>query len=109
MLSQKRGDNMKLGFIGAGRAGCSLGKYFSIGRERADIRVVGYSSLLEEEARWAAEFTDSVFYEQQADLIAASDTIVISTPDGAVKDVWESVDKDKIQDKTMRLRQPIDQ
>lgn len=86
---------MKVGFIGAGKAGCSLGKYFSM-QDIPDIQVTGYYSLFEEEAKWAAEFTDSAAFQSAEDVIAASDTIVLSTPDGAVKDVWESLKKDNI-------------
>ena len=87
---------MKVGFIGAGKAGCSLGKYFSK-QMKADIQVTGYYSLIEEEARWAAAFTNSEFFSSAEDIIAASDTIILSTPDGAIKNVWETIKKDNIQ------------
>lgn len=93
------GDNMKIGFIGAGKAGCSLGKYFSSKVAQADILVTGYYSLIEEEARWAAAFTDSMCYETVEEVVAASDTIILSTPDGAIKKVWETIEKDYIEGK----------
>ncbi|MGN0155142.1 MAG: Rossmann-like and DUF2520 domain-containing protein [Lachnospiraceae bacterium] len=88
---------MKIGFIGAGKAGCSLGKYFCMKAEQADVEVTGYYSLIEEEARWAAAFTDSECFHSPEEVIAASDTIILSTPDGAIKKVWDSIEKDKIQ------------
>lgn len=88
---------MKIGFIGAGKAGCSLGKYFSVKAKQAGIRVTGYYSLIEEEARWAAAFTESDCFHTAEEVIAASDTIILSTPDGAVKSVWESLEKDNIK------------
>lgn len=88
---------MKIGFIGAGKAGCSLGKYFSVKAEQADIQVAGYYSLIEEEASWAAAFTESDCFHTAEEVIAASDTIIISTPDGAVKSVWESLEKDNMK------------
>lgn len=88
---------MKIGFIGAGKAGCSLGKYFSVKSTQADIRVSGYYSLIEEEARWAAAFTESDCFHTAEEVIAASDTIIISTPDGAVKSVWESLEKNNMK------------
>lgn len=91
------GDDMKIGFIGAGRAGCSLGKYFALHSRQAGLCVTGYYSLIEEEARWAAAFTDSAFMERAEDVAAVSDAIILSTPDGAVRTVWESLDKEKIQ------------
>ncbi len=88
---------MKIGFIGAGKAGCSLGKYFSIKAEQGRIQVAGYYSLIEEEARWAAAFTHSRHFCTAGEVIAASDAIILSTPDGAIKKVWDAIDKDKIQ------------
>ena len=90
---------MKIGFIGAGKAGCSLGKYFTSKADQADLQVTGYYSLIEEEARWASAFTDSAFFASAEGVIAASDSVILSTPDGAIKDVWESIDKDNIKDK----------
>ena len=90
---------MKIGFVGAGKAGCSLGKYFSGNVGKADILVTGYYSLIEEEARWAATFTKSQCFHSVEDVIVASDTIILSTPDGAIKKVWETIDKDKIKGK----------
>lgn len=90
---------MQIGFIGAGRAGCSLGKYFSVKAKQADIHVTGYYSLIEEEAIWAATFTESVYFSSADEVVAKSDTIILSTPDGAIKKVWESIDKRNIQGK----------
>ena len=55
---------MKIGFVGAGRAGCSLGKYFTTKAVQADVTVTGYNSIVEEEARWAAKFTGSSVFER---------------------------------------------
>lgn len=90
---------MKIGFIGAGKAGCSLGKYFSGKATQANIQVSGYYSLIEEEARWAAEFTCSTCFGSIEDVIAASDILILSTPDGAIKNVWETIKKDNIKGK----------
>lgn len=87
---------MKVGFIGAGKAGCSLGKYFFIKAQQANIQVTGYYSLIEEEARWAATFTESVCFHTAEEVIAASDTIILSTPDGAIKGAWESLKKENM-------------
>lgn len=90
---------MKIGFVGAGRAGCSLGKYFARKVLQADITVTGYNSIVEEEARWAAEFTGSSVFERIEDVIAASDAIILSTPDGAIKKVWDTIDKKNLTGK----------
>lgn len=90
---------MKIGFVGAGKAGCSLGKYFFGKAAQADIQVSGYYSLMKEEASWAAEFTNSMSFESMEEVVTASDTIILSTPDGAIKKVWETLGKDNIEDK----------
>lgn len=90
---------MKIGFVGAGRAGCSLGKYFTRKAAQADVTVTGYNSIVEEEARWAAEFTSSSVFERIEDVIAASDAIILSTPDGAIKKVWDTIDKKNLTGK----------
>lgn len=92
---------MKVGFIGAGKAGCSLGKYFSVCGKQQDeqaeaLKVTGYYSFMKEDARWAAQFTGSQLFQSADEVAAASDAIIISTPDGAVKDVWDALDKEKI-------------
>lgn len=93
---------MKIGFIGAGKAGCSLGKYFSMCKKQQNgqaeaLEVTGYYSLVKEDARWAAQFTASDCFQTAEEVIAASDTIIISTPDGAVKKVWESLNKENVK------------
>lgn len=99
VVAKRRGDDMKIGFIGAGKAGCSLGKYFSIKKDLADIEITGYQSLEKQEAQWAAEFTNSTVFDTADEVIRQSDTIIISTLDGAVKDVWDFINKDNIKGK----------
>lgn len=89
---------MKIGFIGAGKAACNLGKYFSV-NERAGIELTGFYSLYEEDARWAAEFTKSNCFVNMDDVLETSDSIILSTPDGAVKDVWNTINKEQIDGK----------
>lgn len=88
---------MKIGFIGAGKAGCSLGKYFSEKAGLAETDVTGYYSLIREDAKWAAAFTGSTDYGTVNELIEQSETIILSTPDGAIKKVWDSLDKDQVK------------
>lgn len=90
---------MKIGFVGAGKAGCSLGKYFSEYGKMANVQVTGYYSLLEDDSRWAAEFTNSTYYADMDLLVSASDIVILSTPDGAIKDTWNAIHKEQIDDK----------
>lgn len=77
---------LKIGFIGAGKVGTSLGKYFS-----DSGTVMGYSSKSAESARFAAEFTSSKFYQSVEMLVNECDVIFITTPDGAISQVWEEL------------------
>ena len=52
----KGGDGMRIGFIGAGKVGCTLGKYF---RENG-IPVSGYYNRTSEHAKEAAEFVNAM-------------------------------------------------
>ena len=76
---------MKAGFIGAGKVGFSLGKYFTLG----DIPVTGYYSHNPASAREAAEFTGTRFYDQLAQITEDSDTLFLTVPDGKIQEVWE--------------------
>ena len=78
---------MKIGFIGAGKVGCTLGKYLS----DAGITVVGYYSRTLESADTAATFTKSCVFENIKTLADASDILFITTPDGVIEDIWKSV------------------
>lgn len=78
---------MKIGFIGAGKVGFSLGKFFSQG----GIPVTGYCSRHRESAQEAAEFTGTKQYDRMEDLIRESDAIVLTVPDGAISSVFEEI------------------
>jgi len=77
------------GFIGAGKVGVTLGKYFSIN----SVPVSGYfsRSTINTSAKDAADFTDSQCYETIGDIVRASDILFLTVPDGAIGDVWENV------------------
>lgn len=89
---------MKIGFIGAGRAGCSLGRYF---REKTlpDFGIAGFYSKKSEDALWAAQFTRSKYFASLEDVVSESDIIVISTPDSVVDFVWKALPKEALRDK----------
>lgn len=78
---------MVIGFIGAGKTGCTLGKYFV---ER-NIPVLGYYSKSVESAKMAAEFTDTRYFENLEDIVSMSDAIFITTPDGVIQNIWNSI------------------
>lgn len=78
---------MNIGFIGAGKVGFSLGKYFSVN----NINVTGYYSRTFQSALEASKFTDSKAYKNLEDLVKNSDTIFITTPDDSISDVWREI------------------
>lgn len=88
---------MKFGFIGAGKLGVSLGKYFTSN----DIRVSGYCSKRLESAKEASEFTNTKCYESLEKLVSESDAIIISTPDSMIEEVWDEIKKFYIRGKVI--------
>ena len=77
----------RIGFIGAGKAGVSLGSYFA----SKGLEISGYSSRRMESALSAARITDSSAFSSLKELIEHSDTIIISTPDDALPVVWKEL------------------
>lgn len=76
---------MKIGFIGAGRTGVSLGKYF----KENGLKIGGYYSRTAESARWAAEFTQSDVYDSIKEIISSCSMVLFTVPDDAIAKVWE--------------------
>ena len=80
---------MRIGFIGAGKAGVSLGAYF----RSKGIEISGYMSRSMNSAISAAEITSSNAFTVLSDLAASSDMIIVSTPDGVIGKIWEDLRK----------------
>ncbi len=81
--------NIKIGFIGAGRVGTSLGKYLS--NNKFDI--VGYFSHSMSSAKESAEFIGSncTAFENLKDLVIASNIIFITTNDSEIGSVCTKI------------------
>ena len=79
--------DVRIGFIGAGKVGFSMGKFFT----QAGLTVSGYYSRSIESASEAAAFTGSACFQTIADVVAASDALFITVPDGAIADVYRQV------------------
>lgn len=85
---RKRGACMeKIGIIGAGRVGCSIGKYLT----DKGKTVTGYYSRNFESAAAAAEFTGTDCFHTMEELVAVSDTLFITTPDEEIGVVWDYI------------------
>lgn len=78
---------MKIGFIGAGKVGFNLGKYFSL----KGVRVTGYYSKHPESAKEAADFTNTKCYDTLEELVNESDAIFLTVPDGEISSVFEEI------------------
>ena len=76
---------MHISFIGAGKVGTSLGKYF----QTKGIPVVGYYSKTLKSAQEAAQFTNSNYYSNLQQMISDSDVIFFTVPDDDIQTVWE--------------------
>lgn len=88
---------MNIGFIGAGRVGCSIGKYLA----ESGICIAGYYDPLTEAADSAAAFTGSKSYPLPEDLIFHSRLLFITTPDSMIVPVWEKIRQFPIADKVI--------
>lgn len=86
---------MKIGFIGAGKVGFSLGKFLTEGK----ISVTGYYSRHPESAREAAEFTGTHFYDELGQIVAESDVLFLTVPDGEISSVYRDVKRCEIVNK----------
>ena len=80
---------MRIGFIGAGRVGFTMGKYLT----EHGCRVSGYYSRTPEHAMEAAKFTDTNYYEDVRELINNSDAVILTVSDNAISSVFESISK----------------
>lgn len=86
---------IKIGFIGAGKVGFSLGKYFKINNKE----VLGYFSKSSESAKLASVFTETRHYFTMEQLIQECDTIFITTVDDEVSKVWNKIKELPIKNK----------
>ncbi len=84
---KKEGDSMRIGFIGAGRMGFTLGKFMV----QHNIPVTGYFSRTKEHAEEAAKFTDTRYYENAEELINECDAVFLTVSDGAIKTVFDEI------------------
>ena len=83
---------MKVGFIGAGKMGFTLGRHLV---ECADkkIRVTGYFSRSIESAKAAAKFTDTAYYDDLEKLVDECDVLFFTVPDGQIEVMVNELDQ----------------
>lgn len=86
---------MHIGFIGAGKVGFTLGKYFSV----HGIPVAGYYSRDTAHAQQAAQFTQSRAFDSPDELIPCCDALFLTVPDSSIASVFRTVRRQPIQNK----------
>lgn len=90
-------EKLTIGFIGAGRVGFTLGRYFF----DKNLEISGFFSKTYEHACDAAEFTYSKPYKTIRELVADSQIIFITVPDTNIYDVYLQIKKYDIKDKIL--------
>jgi len=78
---------IKIGFIGSGKVGCSLGLYFQFHQ----IQLSGYYSKTRSSSEFAAKLTQTKSYDQINQLVEESTIIMISVSDDQIKIVWKQL------------------
>lgn len=78
---------MNIGFIGAGRVGCSLGRYFVEG----GYSVAGYADCDTDAAVDAAAFTHTKYYAGAEELVYDSDLVFVTVSDDVIGDLWNQI------------------
>ncbi|WP_165056626.1 MULTISPECIES: Rossmann-like and DUF2520 domain-containing protein [unclassified Adlercreutzia] len=78
---------MNVGFIGAGKVGGALGRYFVA----HDIPVTGYYDVCPPAAQRAAQHTATATFPDAASLAASSDTILLTVPDSVITPAWHTL------------------
>lgn len=78
---------MKIGIIGAGKVGTTLGQYLKL----KGMEISGIYSRTLEHAMDSAEFIGTTYYEKLEDLVNVSDTLFITTPDEMITGVWNCI------------------
>ncbi len=86
---------MRIGFIGAGKVGFSLGKYFS----EQGLQVAGYFSEFYQDAKEAADFTGSRAYETMEQLLEDSEVLFLTVTDAQIENVWNQLKASHISNK----------
>ncbi len=95
---------MRIGFIGAGKVGFTLGKYITEKLDKInsvysdDFCVTGYFSKNPESAKEAAQFTDTKAYNNLGSITDSSDVLMLTVPDGEILEVWESLKSFDLKD-----------
>lgn len=92
-----KNENLSIGFIGAGRVGCTLGRFFY----EKNLRLSGYYSSTYAHADDAARFTCSKSYNTIKELAEESQIIFITVPDSCIYEVYLQLREYDLKDKIL--------
>ena len=91
------GDTIKIWFIGPGKVGVSLGRYFT----HKGIELSGFYGRNEKTAIEAANITKSKFYDNIHDIIKESNILFITTPDDMISIIDRELSKFDLTNKSI--------
>jgi len=86
---------LKIGFFGAGRVGCSFGRYL----KENGVSLSGFFSRNVSNAEFAANFTGTLCFDGLGELAEASDVIFVTVSDNAVPLAWETLSSQNLNGK----------
>ncbi len=82
---------MKIGFIGAGRVGVTMGKHFMThGKDTNKYEVIGYYDSCDSAVKEAEKIT-GIKSLREEEIVRFSDVIFITVTDGAIEEVWNQI------------------
>jgi len=87
VYGRRKEHSVKIGFIGAGKVGFSLGKHAAA----HGACISGYNSRSAKSAEDAAAFAGGESFETPEALVKASDIVFITVPDGQIAHVWNAI------------------
>lgn len=87
----------KVGIIGAGKVGTSIGKYLFSNTKKATL--CGYYSKSMSSSAFASNFTKSAQFKNLEELVKKCDILIITTPDDLIYEIWKEISKYSIQNK----------
>lgn len=94
---ERRRIYINIGIIGAGRVGTTMGKYITT----HGGKIQGFYSRTIEHAKEAAQFCNTSYFKDLDSLIEVSDTLFITTSDGAIKNVWDCIAAKNVKGKVI--------
>lgn len=90
-------NHLSIGFIGAGRVGCTLGRYFY----ENHFPLSGYYSKSYNSACDAADFTCSRSFSTIKELVKESNIIFVTVPDSSIYDTYLQLKQYELKDKIL--------